>query len=169
MLKQFVTSCYGGKRRWLPPARRHVWQGIYLPSMRTEQIKAVVAIDTSGSTANDLGKFFAELVELMNSFGRYELTVIQCDAAIQRVDTFSDTKTISANHKWEVAGGGGTDFRPVFDYAAKKLPEPPELLIYFTDGCGTAPKVKPPYPVLWVLTQESCSPAEWGRQIIFKH
>ena len=57
LLAQFVTSCYGGSRRWLPPARRHVWQGLYLQSQRSERLRAVVAIDTSGSTQGDRPKF----------------------------------------------------------------------------------------------------------------
>ena len=38
LLKQFVTICYGGERHWLPPARRHIWNDLYLPSMRDERI-----------------------------------------------------------------------------------------------------------------------------------
>ncbi len=34
--------------RWLPPARRHVWKGLYLQSQRSERLRAVVAIDTNG-------------------------------------------------------------------------------------------------------------------------
>ena len=48
LLKQFLTSCYGGNRRWLPPSRRHVWHNLYLPSMRTEALKAAVDLVKSG-------------------------------------------------------------------------------------------------------------------------
>ena len=51
MLRQFVTTCYGGKRRWLPPARRHVWQDLYLPSMRDERLKAAVPSPSVPSTS----------------------------------------------------------------------------------------------------------------------
>ncbi len=59
LLAQFVTSCYGGSRRWLPPSRRHVHSGLYLPSTRHETLRAVVALDTSGSTQRDLPRFFS--------------------------------------------------------------------------------------------------------------
>ena len=162
LLKQFVTTCYGGKRRWLPPARRHVWQDLYLPSMRDERLKAVVALDTSGSTQYDLSLFLGELVSLMRSFGRFELTVIQCDADVHDVQIFTDVKIPESNHRWKIHGGGGTDFRPVFEYVRKKSLNP-DLLLFFTDGYGDAPANPPPYPVMWVLTNDSCTPAPWGR------
>lgn len=166
MLKQFVTTCYGGKRRWLPPARRHVWHDLYLPSMRDERLHAIVALDTSGSTENDLQKFFAELVSLMKSFGNFELDVVQCDACVQSVEHFSEQKIPEEDHKWQINGMGGTDFRPVFDWV-KKQKKAPELLIYFTDGVGTAPAKAPVYPVLWVLTKDGKIPCKWGRSVRF--
>ena len=169
MLKQFVTTCYGGKRRWLPPARRHVWQNLYLPSMRDEALRAVVAIDTSGSTRGDLPVFFAELVSLMKSFGKFELDVIQCDAKVQDVKHFSEANPPPPDRKWEVKGLGGTDFRPVFEYIQKEMREQPDLLLFFTDGCGTAPEQRPAYPVMWVLTSDGSQPADWGRVMRFKN
>lgn len=162
LLKQFVTSCYGGKRRWLPPSRRHVWQDLYLPSMRDERLKAVVALDTSGSTQYDIALFFGELVSLMRSFGHFELTVIQCDADVHDVQIFTDARIPEKDHRWKIKGGGGTDFRPVFDYVHKKSLKP-DLLLFFTDGYGDAPANPPPYPVMWILTNNSRTPAPWGR------
>lgn len=169
LLAQFVTNCYGGSRRWLPPARRHVWKGLYLQSQRTERLRAIVAIDTSGSTSGDLPKLFSELVALLNSFGSYELTVIQCDAAVGKVETFDDSNTLDPNRKWEVTGGGGTDFRPVFRYIDEHSELDPNLLIFFTDGYGAYPERPPPYPVMWLLTSDGWCGVEWGQQVKFKH
>ena len=169
LLSQFVTNCYGGSRRWLPPARRHVWKGLYLQSQRTERLRAIVAIDTSGSTGGDLPKFFSELVALLNSFGSYELTVIQCDAAVGKVETFDDCNLLDPNRKWEVTGGGGTDFRPVFNYINEHSELDPNLLIFFTDGYGDYPECPPPYPVMWLLTSDGVCGTEWGQQVKFKH
>lgn len=167
LLKQFVTMCYGGKRQWLPPSRRHVWQELYLPSMREERLKAVVALDTSGSTEDYLEVFFGELVSLLRTFGKFELTVIQCDATIQKVEQFSDNNPPKANHSWEVNGLGGTSFIPVFDYVNEQ-PVKPDVLLYFTDGDGDAPLRPPSYPVMWILTDDGEKPADWGRAIHFK-
>ena len=161
VLAQFVTSCYGGSRRWLPPSRRHLGSGLYLQSSRKESLRAVVAIDTSGSTTNDLPQFFAELGSLLKTFGDYELTVIQCDCEIQHVDSFDATDTFHPP-EWETYGHGGTDFRPPFEYVADHPELEPSCVIYITDGYGPAPDNPPPYPVLWLLTSDGAKPAKWG-------
>ena len=46
------TSRIGGERRWLPPNRRYVSQGLYLPGKMEEELSTWVAVDTSGSTAS---------------------------------------------------------------------------------------------------------------------
>ncbi|NLF61667.1 MAG: hypothetical protein GX574_10995 [Lentisphaerae bacterium] len=165
LLAQFVTSCYACKRRWLPPSRRHVAQGLYLPSLRGEKIKVVVAVDTSGSTSRDLPVFFTEINSLLASFGDYELTLIQCDAAIQAVEHYSNFEPAPADRQWKVKGFGGTDFRPVFKYLENHPEVEHSLLIFFTDGYGSAPANPPPYPVLWMLCKNGIAPASWGKTI----
>lgn len=165
LLRRFVTSAYGGSRRWLPPSRRHVWQGLYLQSMRTELLRACVAVDTSGSCTGDLPQFFSELGALLGSFGHYEITVIQCDAEVGSVETFTSDRPLPKDYKWQATGGGGTSFVPVFDYV-KAHGMHPDVLVYVTDGYGDAPKKAPPYPVLWVLTGDGTEDfAPWGQKI----
>ncbi|MBQ9336107.1 MAG: hypothetical protein IJS14_02265 [Lentisphaeria bacterium] len=163
-LKQFVTQCFGGSRRWLPPARRYVSQGLYLPSRRDALLNAVVAIDTSGSTGGYLPAFFTELKSLFHSFGNYEITVIQCDTDIQKVEKF----TGNIPETFQASGLGGTSFVPPFEYVRKNRLTP-SVFIYITDGLGTVPQNSPPYPVLWLLTpygEEKSLP--WGRVIRMK-
>ena len=170
LLSQFITSCYSGERRWLPPERRHIYRGLYLPSVRSESLRAVVAIDTSGSCIEDLPKFFSELTGLLGSFGRYELTVIQCDAEVQSVEKFSDGSPVPPGRKWEGRGFGGTSFVPVFRYLQENCPEvEPSCLIYFTDGYGDAPKDPPGFPVLWILTSDGTEDfCKWGTKVRFR-
>jgi predicted metal-dependent peptidase len=56
----------------------------------------------------------------------------------------------------------------VFDYVRTKMREKPDLLLYFTDGYGTAPDRQPGYPVMWVLTKDGRPPCGWGRVMHFK-
>lgn len=167
MLARFVTSAFGGSRRWLPPNRRHIGRGIYLQSSRQESLRAVVAVDTSGSTMYDLPQFFSELRGLLASFGRYEITVIQCDAAVQHVEVYDESQTIDVNPS-EFYGGGGTSFDPVFQYVESHPETEPSVLIYLTDGCGSVRDIPPPYPVLWLLTADGCVPSKWGTVTRFK-
>ena len=58
-----------------------------------------------------------------------------------------------------IQGGGGTDFRPVFEYVGQ-LRENGELtnmkgLIYFTDGQGIYPKRSPGYDTAFVFMREA--------------
>ena len=180
VLAQFVTSCFNGKRRWLPPARRHVYNGIYLQSRRDERIKVTVAVDTSGSCYNDIPKFFGELNGLLNSFGNYELTVIQNDYAISRVDKYDQDNPFPEDPEkilWE--GGGGTSFSPPFKWI-EESGETPDCFIFFTDGYeefvdsdykedGYKTKA-PQYPVLWILTKDGNTDfCPWGQKIYFEH
>ena len=162
LLAQYVTSCFGGSRRWLPPNRRYISSGLYLQSRRDARLQAVLAIDTSGSTVGDFPLFAGELMNLLNSFGQYELTVICCDAKIQSVETFSPENPFDGK-KVKFAGCGGTSFKPVFDYVGKKLSDV-QILIYFTDGFGDDPK-KPPYPVMWVITPNGENRIPWGYEV----
>ena len=176
VLAQFVSSCYNGKRRWLPPSRRHVYNEMYFQSRRDEKLKVAVAVDTSGSCIGDLPKFFGELNGLLKSFGQYELIVIQNDYKISSVDRYDDTNPFPDDRKkikW--VGGGGTSFSQPFIWIRENKPDI-DCMCFFTDGfeCFTEEaetmKTPPPYPVLWILTadgNEDC--CEWGRKLKFKN
>lgn len=168
-LAKFVTPIFGGRRQWLPPNRRHVYDEIYLQTRRSESIDVVVAIDTSGSCLYDLPKFFTELCGLVESFGHYKLMIIQCDCRVTRVDEYeSEGNRFDPDTKFQSEGGGGTSFCPPFDYL-KQHGITPSCFIYFTDGYGDAPEKKPNYPVMWILTSD-CDQnfCDWGKKIVFK-
>jgi len=148
----------------LPPARRQIYRGLYLPSMRTEALRVAVAIDTSGSTQEDLPIFLSELESLLTEFDRVEVTVIECDAKISRVRVLTES-SVSELGSGAFKGGGGTDLRPPFTYLESS---PPACLIYLTDGDGPAPQRAPGFPVLWVLTEHGTSPTSWGQSVSIK-
>lgn len=138
---------------------------VLLPSLRGEKLKAVVALDATGSTTDALPMFFGELSSLLASFGDYELALIQCDATVQAVEHFSNVEPVPADRQWKAKGFGGTDFRPVFKYLNEHPEQEHSELIFFTDGYGTAPANPPPYPVLWLLCGNGDPPASWGTTI----
>lgn len=168
VLRQFVTQTLGGSRHWLPPNRRHVWKGMYMQSAHQQNFRGVVALDTSGSCIPDLPKFFGELVGLLNSFGKYDLDVIYCDADIQKVEHYSDDVNPPTNKEWKMYGGGGTDHKPVFKWIAENCIEPPNVVLCLTDGYTDVPEHQPGYPVLWVLTEDG-QELPWGQHLRFKH
>ncbi len=93
----------------------------------------------------------SETQGILNAYPGAELTVIFCNAAIQGEP---ETLTQGEDLKKYPTPGGGTDFRPPFQYVEQEQLDP-KALIYFTDGeCNLFPETPPDYPVLWILSQE---------------
>ena len=165
ILRQFLTPMFDSTRKWLPPNRRHVYKKMYLPSLQKEkQLNIAIAVDTSGSTTGDIVKtFVSEVYAILNSFGGYQLRLIQCDMYIQE-DVIYDMDNPFKPDEFTLKGGGGTDFHPVFDLIAED-DEPPEVVLYLTDGYGGAPKHQPNYPVIWGVIEGGVMPAKWGQMM----
>lgn len=159
-LAAFVTRASGGSLQWLPPSRRHVHRGLYLPSRRDETLRIAVAVDTSGSTELYIPNFLAELFAIARAFTSFELLVVSCDDEVRSLQRFDAVRPPTPD-QLELAGGGGTSFEPVFELLARE-PEPWDVLVYLTDGFGCAPDNPPAVPTLWMLVPGGEQPAEWG-------
>jgi len=132
-----------------PPNMKFLYRGIYLPSMRSDLLRVIVAIDTSGSVDEELlSIFLGEVSSMMQQYPNYEIDLITADAKIQSHKTFLPGELLD----YEVSGGGGTDFRPVFEYIDQHI-DYPTLLLYFTDGQGTFPQYEPSYDLLWIMPE----------------
>jgi predicted metal-dependent peptidase len=140
---------------WLRPNRRFIHMGMYLPGIQREGVgELAVAVDCSGSIGErQLGQFSAEINQLIEEHQPERIHVLYFDAEIQRVQTFSSGEHIEL----EPAGGGGTEFGPVFDYLDENGISP-HSLIFLTDMYGSFPEEEPPYPVLWVSTSRMTAP-----------
>lgn len=124
----------------------------------------VVAIDTSESVQGLAVRAFVRatfnvLKTTEAFFDRVRLRVLQCDNRVlsdEVVTNPADLKLWSGGAK--VRGGGGTDFRPVFEYVEGLLEEGSmrdvDGLIYFTDGLGTYPTRAPSYKTAFVFYDE---------------
>jgi len=167
LLRQFLRLCRGGTYSWMRPNRRFVSRGLYLPGRQTKSFRGIVGLDTSGSTIEDLPEFIAELTGLLKAFGKYDLTIIECDAVIQQIWTVSSNEPMPDLTQHKFMGGGGTDFNPVFEYI-RDHELTPNVLIFFTDGFADCPEEKPPYPVLWMLTKDGQAPVPWGQVIFYE-
>ena len=116
-----------------------------------------MALDVSGSVSDrELQECLSEINAIKGQI-RAGITLIACDAAI--VDGFP-----RLFESWEevtlpssIAGGGHTDFRPVFDWIARQ-DQAPDLLLFFTDALGEFPAQEPSYPVLWLVKGRGQTP-----------
>lgn len=117
-------------------------------------LELLVAIDTSSSMEEPTLVQIARQVSLLASHAA--ITVVECDAAIQRVYPFTGAIR-------DLRGRGGTDLRPVFEPAFLAR-HSPDGILYFTDGEGPWPAEAPTTPTLWVLTGPMHFACPWGRQ-----
>jgi len=138
----------------IPPSKKLLYRGIYLPSSTTQRVKIVVAVDSSGSVDEKLlNEFLSELNFLMLSVANFEIDMLVCDDKIRSHKTFFGGDILEA----DIKGGGGTDFRPVFEFIDKELLDV-QLLLYFTDLDGIFPSEEPNYEVKWVAPKEGYFP-----------
>ncbi len=140
------------------PSRRY---GTF-PGLRVQRrVRLAAAIDTSGSvSAEALRSLFAEVHGLWRRGA--EVHVFECDATVQRRYEYRGQLPKA------VAGRGGTAFDPVFRALRSDRMERWDGCLYLTDGRADPPTVRPPCPLLWVLTEGAKSGAHlrFGRAIV---
>jgi predicted metal-dependent peptidase len=149
LLVEFFTRSVGGDYVWLPPNRRFVHSGQYLPSnTKVCASEIAIAIDTSGSMTKEmLAAAWGEVNNLRDTFV-CAVHLFQVDYSLQSYEFFHEQEPLP--QEIEARGRGGTSFNPVF-YEIQKRGISPQLLLYFTDGQGEVSVDPPPYPTLWVL------------------
>lgn len=137
-----------------PPDRRFSEYEFNLPSLSDESLNnIVIAVDTSGSIdINMLTRFVSEAIGILHCYPSVKAHFGVCDADVHEwveVDTTTSAEKILNS----LAGGGGTDFRPVFKKAEADFTKP-SAMIFCTDTDGYFPEKTPDYPVLWVIPKE---------------
>lgn len=153
---RFMCRVKKGEYSFRRPNKRYLGRQLILPSLHTYTASALIAIDTSGSTWAFLSQYWSEIWGILKALG-LDVDVILCDAEIQGVVRLKKPEDV---FKMEKAGGGGTDFRPVFEYVAKgytaetkagkfRHVRRPEVMAFFTDTYGMYPDQGPDYSVLW--------------------
>lgn len=147
------------------PDRRFLEEPFYLPDIQTEEKleDVIIAVDTSGSISTwQFNHFMTEIKSILDVFPQFRGLFIDCDAQINQV------VEIIPNEKFDpkMKGGGGTDFKPVFDYIAKENLNP-RVLIYLTDGYGYFPPKEPSFPVIWLIDSEINPP--FGEKIQYEY
>ena len=125
----------------------------------------VIAVDTSMSCKGELvRRFLTETCSILRDresfFQEMEIHLIQCDSRIQKDDVVHSEKELEQYiARLAIQGGGGTDFRPVFDHVGRLRREGRlenlKGLIYFTDGQGIYPSRSPGYDTAFVFMREA--------------
>lgn len=145
---------------FMPPNKKHIHRGIALPSLTSDTLSLCVAIDTSGSIDDQLlGAFMEEFKTIMQNFPSVKIELIIADAKVHAHHSFQGGERMD----FALKGGGGTDYRPTFDYVEANLPMT-TMLLYFTDGEGSFPRIPPNYEMLWALSRKAKVP--FGRGLV---
>lgn len=160
-MSDFVKTTMSSRNDWSRSARRHAWQPVIYPRKRVDDIGTVVfARDTSGSvTDKQLSAYSALITECLSETGCSGL-VIDCDAAIKDEIELAPGDECPLKAK----GGGGTDFRPVFNRVDELVGMGEHIagVVYITDLCGRAPESSD-IPTLWLATTSLSGP--FGRTV----
>jgi predicted metal-dependent peptidase len=145
---------------WMPPNRRHIWAGLYLPGVRSEGTGEIaIAVDCSGSVnARQLGLFEAEIRSILEGQRPSRVHVLYFDTEVHKADVYQAGQPITLTP----IGGGGTNFAPCFTWLDERGIVP-QTLVFLTDLCGVFPGKAPAYPVLWASTESR--PAPFGQVI----
>lgn len=160
LLARYLSSAAQDDFSYMRPSRRE--GDFILPSLRSHQIDLVVALDTSGSiNQNDVDEFLAEINAIKGQV-RARVTFLPCDAALPEgapwiFEPWEDFKCPDS-----IQGGGGTSFRPVFEWLTANAVEP-QSLVYFTDAEGEFPQREPNFPVIWLVKGKNKVP--WGQRV----
>lgn len=155
-LRKFVEQSAKNDYTWSQPSRRFLAQGLYLPQLKSEQIPPIVAYwDTSRSRdSTDYRTHCASEITSIIADVRPEKTiVIYGDTRVTNVEEFEPNEPV----KFTPRGGGGTDFRPIFEYITKQSIEP-ACFIGLTDLDGGFPNDAPSYPCLFVTDNDIQAP-----------
>jgi predicted metal-dependent peptidase len=134
LIQTSVTSAIKNDYSFSKPNRRGWHMDAILPGMTPgEEIDICVALDMSGSiSSKQANQFITEVAGMMDMFDGYRIHIFCFDTnAYAPADFNSDN--LDTIEEYEPKGGGGTDFRAIFDHL-KERGEPVNRLIVFTDG-----------------------------------
>lgn len=156
VLHRFVQQSASSDYAWQQPSKRYLSRGLYLPSLRSEEVGPVaVVVDTSGSVDDvTLKQFASELRSVIDDVRPKCVHVIYCDAKVHGMDTFYPDDVLTLKPK----GGGGTAFAPALAHVDKIDDDEPVCAIYLTDLYGSFPKEPPRMPVLWATIGATAAP-----------
>ncbi|MGA8863157.1 MAG: VWA-like domain-containing protein [Terracidiphilus sp.] len=160
LLARYMTQYARDDYSYMRPSRRE--GDMILPSLRSAQADIVVVLDTSGSISEqEIDEFIGEIDAIKGQL-RARILLHACDTELAEDGPWQFEPWDELGLPGAIQGGGGTDFRPAFEWISRQGREP-DLLLYFTDALGDFPPVEPAYPILWLVKGKA--PVPWGQRI----
>ena len=148
LLARYMTSAARDDYSWKQTSRRE--SAALMPRLSSQSVDVIVALDTSGSVREDELRAFLSEIDALKGQVRAAITLHACDEKLDAQGPWHFAAWESVRLPESLRGGGGTDFRPMFDWVEREHLRP-DLLLYFTDAQGRFPPQEPPYPVVWLV------------------
>ena len=149
LLARYMSATAREDYSYTRPSSRRGDPAIY-PSMRSNETNIVVAVDTSGSIGEEEIQEFISEIDAIKSQVRASVTLLTCDSKLNYGCPWKFEAWEAFAFDVEIRGGGGTNFRPVFEWVEAQ-DKAPDLLVYFTDAEGVFPESEPFFPVTWLV------------------
>jgi predicted metal-dependent peptidase len=141
--------------------RRMPFEPGFSPSRRVPRLALVV--DVSGSIDDALMERFAREIEAITRRTEAGLVLVIGDERVRQVAQFDPGR--SSLREIEFQGGGGTDFTPLLEEAARHAPD---TVVVLTDLEGPA-RCRPRCPVIWAVPEAHADAAEpFGRKLVLR-
>ena len=165
ILERFMAGKIKDGYSWNRPNRRFIARNIYIPG--TDYVPkmgpVVIGVDTSGSIGPDeIAMFNGHINRIIDTCNPEVVHVVYCDYDVAGVDEYTPQDfpvTIQCK------GGGGTSFKPVFDWIDNNAIEP-ECVVYLTDGYGDQSEFTTNHETVWLTTGTEAF--DWGHVIKFE-
>lgn len=154
LLKQSIQSCLSDDFTFQRPNRKHMYSGIFLPTLKKdEKIDIQIAIDMSGSITDEMGKdFISEIYGIMQLYSDFKIGIVCFDTDVYNYREFTKD-TQDELLRYNLKGGGGTDFDAFWNFWMEEGIEP-ELALVFTDGFPGGSWGPSNYAdTLWIITE----------------
>jgi len=165
ILARFVDTYAANDYDHTIPDAEYARFNVYMPSVRSEELGTIVHMgDTSGSINTEQFKTeVSEIHGMLRAYPGARLLCLWVDHALHNPEWIeADDVPLNIHPQ----GGGGTSFRPGFEYLEENEITP-KCVVYATDGyCDDFPD-DPGVPVLWLVIEknEGFSPP-WGEVVL---
>ena len=169
LLRRFMDQFAKGDYTWAKGNRRFMGQGLYLPSLQSDQLPPILfVVDASGSMPNEaLNQAAGELQSIIDELKPEFVDVLIHDHGVrgdaQRFEPGDDLDI-------ECHAGGGTAFAPTCDWIAE-ADEDYAVVVWFTDlyTYDWDECVEPEAPVIfidWTAGEDREDEISFGEEVI---
>ena len=165
ILERFMAGKIKDGYSWNRPNRRFIARNIYIPG--TDYVPkmgpVVIGVDTSGSIGPDeIAMFNGHINRIIDTCNPEVVHVVYCDYDVAGVDEYTpEDFPVTIQCK----GGGGTSFKPVFDWIDNNAIDP-ECVVYLTDGYGDQSQFTTNHETVWLTIGTEAF--DWGHVIKFE-